>query len=464
MKNIIELLPHNEYALNQIVKAYKIGTKNICYTSGVGTGKSYVFMKLVNEYFKDKKILYILPKNAIKENIKDYPEFKLIKDNVDFLTYNYFNDYEKGMLKINEYDLVVVDECHHLGSAIYGNILKRCMNDSIIPFLGLTATPIREDGKDILSYFNKTIKGMTTIDAIKNGYMKPFNYRICLPSDKQELYSLLNDITQNNNFASFGDGLHKVKNHIDYEMSENTLRDIIKQYPRNKWTIFCDNIKNLNQHLPLIHRIFSDYNIYPLHFKLEEENYLKNTINGVNASEKAVVVCCDMFLEGMHMNNMDGIIFFRNVQSLPLFQQMLGRVCRMGKEESPVVIDCTSCGPKILFEMINMNDILDDNKLNNTDKITLIKKNISLIMNLGLDEHKEWEGFNDFLTEIVNAKQKKIYDIDNVKNAAKEYFRMCGVIKNTDKLLKNCADLWDISPNILKNYIIQNNKEEVNER
>lgn len=46
-------------------------------------------------------------------------------------------------------DLVIFDECHHLGSDnTYGEVLK-CLED--IPILGLTATPWRGDGYDIES-------------------------------------------------------------------------------------------------------------------------------------------------------------------------------------------------------------------------------------------------------------------------------------------------------------------------
>lgn len=267
--NTIDLLPNNEYSLQKIVKAFQQGNKNICYTSGVGTGKSYIFMKLVYDYYKDKKVLYIVPKYAVSENIRNYKEFKIIENNVEFETYNYFNNYEKGMLRLNDYDLILIDECHHLGSNIYGTILTKCMHDSSIPCLGLTATPIREDGIDILSYFDTTIKGMTTIEAIKCGYMKPFNYRICLPKDENSLNILMHDITDTNSSVLLGDKRTNVKSAIDYEMSEDILKEIVKQYPKNKWTIFCDKIDSLNEHLPLIHRIFPDYKIYPLHSKHE---------------------------------------------------------------------------------------------------------------------------------------------------------------------------------------------------
>lgn len=451
--NAIDLLPNNEYSLQKIVKAFQQGNKNICYTSGVGTGKSYIFMKLVYDYYKDKKVLYIVPKYAVSENIRNYKEFNIIENNVEFETYNYFNNYEKGMLRLNDYDLILIDECHHLGSNIYGTILTKCMHDSSIPCLGLTATPIREDGIDILSYFDTTIKGMTTIEAIKCGYMKPFNYRICLPKDENSLNILMHDITDTNSSVLLGDKRTNVKSAIDYEMSEDILKEIVKQYPKNKWTIFCDKIDSLNEHLPLIHRIFPDYKIYPLHSKIEEEDYLQKTINKVSNSEKAVVVCCDMFTEGIHIDDMDGIMFFRNVQSLPLFQQMLGRVCKIGKTEAPIVVDCTSCGPRILFEMIKTEDVLDNKNLQPNEQKEIIKNRLKVIMNIGLDKHQEWEGFDEFLNEIVKIRQKKIDHIENVKDAANEYFRMFGTISNTDKLLRNCAELWDVSTATLKHYI-----------
>lgn len=441
----ISLLPHNEKAVNDIIDAYESGKKNVCYVSGVGCGKSYVFMKLAEEYFKDKRILYVIPKYAIEQNIHAYDEYTLIGDKIDVVTYNYFSNLQKGIRKINNYDYVILDEVHHIGSTIYGAILRECMGLSGTHFLGLTATPVREDGIDVTECFDVTVEGLSTFNAIKNKLMPPFTYRICLP---ENITNIENGIKGKYNKFKIG---------IDYEMSEDMLRQVLLQYPRKKWVIFCRTVESINKHLPLIMRLFPDYNIYPLYSEL---NNLKQVMDGVQKSEKAIVVSCNMFLEGVHINDVDGIILFRNVVSLSTFQQMLGRVCKIGKNTSPVVIDCTSCGPKLLTTLMDSDEVYQESGISIAQKIDIIEDNLKELMNIGLNEHKEWEDIDKFLQCVVHNQEKKIINPEHVREAAKEYFRMLGSTKNTSKLIKSCADLWDIPSNALIDYICKQNEME----
>ena len=88
---------HNQNALDKLKKGYKAGIRTQIYTSGVGTGKTYVFMGLLKYYFTEGKIIYVLPKYAIEENIREYEEFEEFKDRVEFVTNQSFSNVEKGM-------------------------------------------------------------------------------------------------------------------------------------------------------------------------------------------------------------------------------------------------------------------------------------------------------------------------------------------------------------------------------
>ena len=91
MNKKISLLPHNQKLFNEIMDLIKNGEHSIFYSEATGLGKSFIFMSLVNELFKGKKVLYIVPKIAIWENINMYKEFEYIKDYVEMTTYADFN-------------------------------------------------------------------------------------------------------------------------------------------------------------------------------------------------------------------------------------------------------------------------------------------------------------------------------------------------------------------------------------
>lgn len=46
---MIELMPHNKKAVTEIISAYMSGARRVAYLSGVGTGKSFVFLGLAEQ-------------------------------------------------------------------------------------------------------------------------------------------------------------------------------------------------------------------------------------------------------------------------------------------------------------------------------------------------------------------------------------------------------------------------------
>ena len=72
------------------------------------------------------------------------------------------------------YDFIIVDEFYHAAAPSYQKLLSY-YNPQIL--LGLTATPERMDGKDILAYFDHTIAAEIRLtDAIDRKLLCPFQY------------------------------------------------------------------------------------------------------------------------------------------------------------------------------------------------------------------------------------------------------------------------------------------------
>lgn len=72
---------------------------------------------------------------------------------------------------LGNYDVIVVDECHHARSDSYHQILDRYPNAAI---LGLSATPYRLDGKGLGEMFQAIVPGLSTRDLIDQGKLVPF--------------------------------------------------------------------------------------------------------------------------------------------------------------------------------------------------------------------------------------------------------------------------------------------------
>ena len=344
---MIELKEHNKKPYERLEKALQEHNQAI-YVSGVGTGKSFVFMKLLadSNAFKDKKCLYIIPQESIGVNLMNYSEYKVIKDRVTFMNMQQFSSSKKAKELLSGYDLVVCDEAHHLASDIYGKHIMEAVIESNIPFLGLTATPVRMDGIDIRNDFAAVVDGISNFDAIRLGLMPQFTYRIGVP-DKD--------------LSSYRERIYKESQNIrkrqgvirDFSMSKDVIKEIAFSYPRNKYIVFSGDIESLHRDNKVIAYAFPDKPIYELYTGSGDT---KAILEEFNTAESGVLMTVDMALEGIHLDNVDGIILFRNVQSIPVFEQMLGRVCSIGKKVSPVVIDCSARGIDLLQKLLMDND------------------------------------------------------------------------------------------------------------
>lgn len=410
------LKPHNKKAVDAIKGAYENGAHSVLYESGVGTGKSFVFMGLASDILnKGQKVLYIAPKNVIEKNLKKYDDFQelILSIQVDFRSFNYFTSVKKGLEELSNYDLVVIDEAHHLWGEIYGTNIFKCMEElPNIKFLGLTATPVRDinDGGKKTVYtkdlFDTSVYGVSNFEAIRQGLMPIFNYRVLMPSkDPEQLKKEYEN---------------QVDIRVDYTDCEDTLLDIIKTFERKKWIVFFSDIKSLHKNEELVKRVFDGYQVFILYSNLRN---LDEVIDGVAKAERAVVLSVDMLLEGVHLPDITGIVLFRNVTSLTVFQQILGRVCSIGNTVEPLIVDATRTGPKMLAKLYAME----------LDHGVFKKKNLSSsgnakpILTLGIDAETEWIGIESFLKKYTSL-GKKMTSMENLEKAVSKYTVLNGKI------------------------------------
>jgi superfamily II DNA or RNA helicase len=79
-----------------------------------------------------------------------------------------------GSLDSRHFDVVIVDEFHHAAAPSYTSLLEHVQR---IELLGLTATPERADGLDVLHYFDGRIAAELRVwDTIDQQYLVPFRY------------------------------------------------------------------------------------------------------------------------------------------------------------------------------------------------------------------------------------------------------------------------------------------------
>lgn len=316
-----ELYKHNQEIYDGIISAIADGHHKIGYTEATGLGKSFVFAELCNTVFKNKRILYVIPKLAIQDNMYEYSEIQELVSNVDFTTFASFNSEDNAIEYAEKYEVIFVDECHHLLSDIQGRTVDLC--GTIISekvgcyYIGMSATI--EVGKVNVfeKYFTKTIYGLDLYDAIVEGLYPKMKYTVAIP----DIQDIPEDV--------------RVKYNID--CSRSMLESILSKNNVRKVLVYFSRVSDIKENIEYIKSIFVGYKVFVLHSMNTGNSEVLHEFNEYN--DNCVMLSVSMLLEGVHVSGVDCALIDRNVSKIHTLMQLIGRLYHFGMSESPLVID-----------------------------------------------------------------------------------------------------------------------------
>ena len=321
--DIVELLPHNQMLYDKIVAEIEKGEHSIFYSEATGLGKSFIFMRLVQDYFAGKKIMYVVPKIAIWKNLTRYKEFSYLDADIVMTTYAMFNSYNYSLCC--EYDAVFVDECHHMLSEIQGNNLhKFCkdMNALHKYSFGFTATPYYMGRYVDEVMFDCSCYGYDVYEAIETGLLPKIKLA-CAAID-------IDDIPFNYKVQYSITGTQTLLQHIAYDHPEIT-----------RWIAYFRDKAELQERAEELRKIFPDYEVLCVYTGYDEEDsIIFDKFN--NTKRKVILLSVNKLLEGVHLNNVQGVLLYRNVQEFSTYMQMYGRLCDINAKVSPLFLDVTN--------------------------------------------------------------------------------------------------------------------------
>ena len=345
--DIVELLPHNQMLYDKIVAEMERGEYSIFYSEATGLGKSFIFMRLVQDYFAGKKIMYVVPKIAIWKNLVRYKEFENLNANIVMTTYAAFNKYDSSLC--DEYDVVFVDECHHMLSEIQGNNLhKFCKDMSVINkySFGFTATPYYKGKYVDEECFDVSCYGYDICEAIDLGLLPKIHFSVAnididsVPMDMRARYSITG-----------------TKTLLEQLLSRNINK--------HRWIAYFLNKTELEQNVHELQTLFPDYTVLRVYDGIEDEDAVYDTFN--NSEGKVILLSVNKLLEGVHLRNVQGVLLYRNVTEFGTYMQMYGRLCEISAKESPIFLDVANA----IFSVNKVSeekDIFKSNRVGNRTK------------------------------------------------------------------------------------------------
>lgn len=222
------------------------------------------------------------------------------------------------------YDFIIVDEFHHAAAPSYQKLLAHYRPQIL---LGLTATPERMDGKDIVRYFDDTIAAEIRLtDAIDRKLLCPFQYFGV--SDHVDLSQV--------KWSRRGYDLQELENlYTNNKIRATQIMNSLKKYVTD-----VDDVKGLGfcagvEHALYMAKVFNEAGLpaMALHGGSSEDdrNQVKKKL--VYGEIKMIFVV-DLYNEGVDIPEVNTVLFLRPTESLTVFLQQLGRGLRLaeGKE------------------------------------------------------------------------------------------------------------------------------------
>ncbi|MBO1519636.1 DUF3427 domain-containing protein [Oceanisphaera pacifica] len=233
------------------------------------------------------------------------------------------NQLEDLSLSADYYDYIVIDEVHHIAASSYRAVLKYFAPQIL---LGLTATPERHDGSDILADFNGVIAAEIRLpEAINRRHLCPFQYFAV--DDDTDLRSIpwsrgRYDIAQLTNLYTH--------NQARVDKIVQSLQDIVTDIGSVKALAFCVSRK----HADFMCKQFLLKGINSDILTSDNSAERQQKQQALRSGQINVLFVVDIFNEGVDIPEVDTLLFLRPTESLTIFLQQLGRGLRLsdGKE------------------------------------------------------------------------------------------------------------------------------------
>ena len=366
---VVEVLkPHNLEAYQEINGLLGSGIKKIAIPRATGSGKTYI-MGALAEQFNDDKKLVLEPTRPLLNSIKEkFDEFDIA--NTDFITYQKLIRMSDEDIAAMDYKLIFLDEFHHGTAPVWGmkiDYLMKTHTDSII--FGTSATTVRNDGVDVVEtlFDNNAIGELSLSTAIARKVLPCPHYITAIYRIDDEFEKLKKHIEDSTNTKDekkeFYHKMQEMKIHFEKSYGIPLILNKYIKVQNGKYLVFCKDKKHLNAMRDVVIDWFQTagkknihsyavYSDYP-----EKEKDYKNFCED-NSDSAKILFSINMLNEGLHIEDISGVLMLRTTRSNLVYLQQLGRLLEAGNMDKYLLVfdfvnnfSCVNDGVGLLQEI-----------------------------------------------------------------------------------------------------------------
>lgn len=250
-----------------------------------------------------------------------------------------------------QFDLVLIDEAHHVGSESFRAVVKS-LNAPMLG--GVTATPWRGDGFDIDEILGQPVVRVGIAEGLINGFLCEADYRLLADNVDWEF---VRDMSAHN--YSIQQLNRKLLIPMRDEEAAKIIRETFATERRRSGIIFCSTIVHARAFAGMLRL---------LGFRAEaitgdmDPRERDRTMRAFRRGDIDIVTTRDLFNEGVDVPDVDMIVFMRVTHSRRIFVQQLGRGLRLSPGKDRVVVldfvsDLRRIAEVIELEKTSMGDV-----------------------------------------------------------------------------------------------------------
>ena len=350
---MLELFAHNQAAYDSAVSLLS-ETGKAAVIHPTGTGKSFIGFRLCADH-PDRVICWLSPSEYIfKTQLENLSKVSggWQPSNIRFFTYARLMNLTKQELAGIQPDYIILDEFHRCGAQEWGKGVAALRGMyAEVPILGLSATNIRylDNQRDMADeLFDGNIASeMTLGEAIVRGILAAPKYVLSVFSYQKQLETYERRVWHARSRAvretaeQYLDALRRALEKADgldtvfaKHMTERT----------GKYIVFCASLAHMREMVDKAGEWFAKVDPKPhLYTVYSDDPSASQSFQDFKADHDPdhlkLLYCIDALNEGVHVDDVSGVILLRPTVSPILYKQQIGRALAAGKREHPVIFD-----------------------------------------------------------------------------------------------------------------------------
>lgn len=342
----IHLFEHNQKAYEAVTEMLeKDGMAAVIHPTG--TGKSMIAFKLVEEHPLNH-FLWLSPSEYIYQTQVENLNMKF--PNIQFMSYSRLMKNEDCIETLHP-DYIILDEFHRCGAREWGKSIKKLLDTyPDARRLGLSATNIRylDNQRNMAEeIFNgKIASEMTLGEAIVREILPEPKYVIAMYSYRKELDQLKKRIQTLSNQGLVAEN-QKLLEQLRRALEQaDGLEQVFQKHMEKKdgkYIVFCsdkEHMDEMKEQVPVwFGQVDSRPHIYTAFYNDTATDKEFAAFKKDDSSHLKLLFCIDMLNEGVHVDDVDGVILLRPTISPIIYLQQIGRALSAGSKKTPVIFD-----------------------------------------------------------------------------------------------------------------------------